>query len=211
MRLVGIHRGVTNKKLFNLYYIVEIMNAKILKIVYSAIFIFFVLYPNLYLAGKQAVNEIGGIESLIDPDDTEVIKLAEYLSSNNINPEEYIYTNIEWASDYDVYWNLEYWASPEQTIRKGRGDCEDKAILLKSVEEYLKIKSKIVIQKDHVYVLKDNIPYGGVSGTESYITVFWNLIKEIPLIRKIIIIFGLFMIWGGYENLKQIKKRRSSS
>ncbi|MCK4637085.1 MAG: hypothetical protein KAT49_04320 [Methanomicrobia archaeon] len=187
------------------------MNAKIRKIGYSVILIILVLYPNIYLAGKQIINQIEGIESLTDPNDTEVIKLAEYLNTNNINPEEYIYENIEWASDYDVYWNLEYWATPRETIRKGRGDCEDKAILLKSVEEYLRIKSQIVVQKDHVYVLKDDIPYGGISETDSYMTVLWNIIKQMPLIRKIIIIFGLFMIWGGHKNLRLIKKRYLSS
>ncbi len=182
------------------------MKAKILKLIYSLIFIFLVLYPNIYLAGKQAVNEIRGMDSLIDPANPEVIKLAEYLKSNEINPERYIYTHIKWASDYDVYWNLEYWATPEETIKNGRGDCEDRAILLKSVEEYLGIKSKMVIQKDHVYILKDNIPYGGVSETNSYIEVLWELIKEIPFIRKIIMIFGLFMIWGGDKKLKKYRK-----
>ncbi|MCK4433621.1 MAG: hypothetical protein KAV48_06775, partial [Methanomicrobia archaeon] len=189
----------------------KIMKPKIRKIIYSVILIILVLYPNIYLAGKQIINQIEGIESLTDPNDTEVIKLAEYLNTNNINPEEYIYENIEWASDYDVYWNLEYWATPRETIRKGRGDCEDKAILLKSVEEYLRIKSQIVVQKDHVYVLKDDIPYGGISETDSYMTVLWNIIKQMPLIRKIIIIFGLFMIWGGHKNLRLIKKRYLSS
>lgn len=195
-----------SEKLFNIQWGMKIMKAKILKLIYSLIFIFLVLYPNIYLAGKQAVNEIRGMDSLIDPDNPEVIKLAEYLKSNEINPERYIYTHIKWASDYDVYWNLEYWATPEETIKNGRGDCEDRAILLKSVEEYLGIKSKMVIQKDHVYILKDNIPYGGVSETNSYIKVLWELIKEIPFIRKIIMIFGLFMIWGGYKKLKQYRK-----
>ncbi|MEA1994302.1 MAG: hypothetical protein U9N35_07925 [Euryarchaeota archaeon] len=187
------------------------MNPKIYKAIYSVAFILLVLYPNVYLAGKQGINEINGLESLIDPHDQEVAALGEYLRSNNTNPEEYIYQNIEWASDYNTYWNLEYWASPGETLEKGRGDCEDRAILLKSVEEYLKITSKVVIQKDHIYVLKDDVAYGGISDTESYATVFWDIIKQIPLIRKIIIIFGLFVIWGGYRNLKQIKKRRSSS
>ncbi len=176
------------------------------KILYSILLILLVLYPNLYLAGKQAVNQVEGMESLIDPRDPKVVEMGEYIRTHNLNAEEYVYSTIEWASDYDVYWNLEYWASPKETIEKEKGDCEDRAILLKSVEEYLQITSEIVVQKDHVYVLKDNVPYGGVSNTESYRTVIWNVIKRIPFIRKIIIIVGLFMIWGGYTQLKQVKR-----
>jgi hypothetical protein len=179
------------------------MNLPLRKIILSALLISLVLYPNVYSAGKQAVNQVRGMASLIDPYDEKVVELGEYLKSNELSPESYIYSTIDWASDYDVYWNLEYWASPGETIRKGRGDCEDRAILLKSVEEYLKITSQFIVQKDHVYVLKDDVPYGGVSDTTSWTTVLWNLIKRIPLIRKIIIIIGLVMIWGGYAVIKK--------
>ena len=177
------------------------------KMLYSVLLIGLILYPHLYLAGKQAVNQMKGMESLIDPEDPNVVEMGEYIRTHSLNAEEYVYSTVGWASDYDTYWNLEYWASPGETIKKEKGDCEDRAILLKSVEEYLKITSTVVVQKDHVYVLKDGVPYGGVSDTESWIRVIWNIIRDMPFIRKVLIVFGLVMIWGGYALLSPLAKR----
>lgn len=41
----------------------------------------------------------------------------------------YVSTQIGYASDSSLWGHEEYWASPEQTFRAGRGDCDDKAIL----------------------------------------------------------------------------------
>lgn len=42
---------------------------------------------------------------------------------------EFFHGHIEYAADTQI-WNVEdYWASPLQTLGKGRGDCEDWAIL----------------------------------------------------------------------------------
>jgi len=36
--------------------------------------------------------------------------------------------NIRWKSDYQIYQQQDYWASPLETMSKGVGDCEDFAI-----------------------------------------------------------------------------------
>ncbi len=145
---------------------------------------------------------------LVNPYDEGVIRLAEEANSSNSSPEEYVLGNIPYASDYDVYYNLEYWASPGETLKSGKGDCEDRAILVKSVEEYLRINSTLVIQKDHVYVQRDNLAFGGISQTESYPEAIWNIVTGIPLLRKIVIIAGLLAIW--HKNLKSLILQRAN-
>ncbi len=41
----------------------------------------------------------------------------------------WIYENIDYMSDKDQYGEIEYWASPEQTMISMAGDCDDRAIL----------------------------------------------------------------------------------
>lgn len=174
----------------------------IIKAVLSLLLVFIVLFPNVFLAVEQLNREERGLESLVDPFDAGVVKLAEEAISSNSTPEGYVLNRIPYASDYDIYYNLEYWASPGETLRNGAGDCEDRAILIKSVQEYLKINSTLVIQKDHVYVQRDSIAYGGISKTQSELEAIWNIIVSIPFLRKTIIILGLAVIWG-YSSIKK--------
>ncbi|MEM2924359.1 MAG: hypothetical protein QXJ68_01545 [Methanocellales archaeon] len=166
------------------------------KFIISISLVLIVLFPNISLAIEQINRAQRGLESLIDPFDPSVIELAMEATNSNSSVEEYVLSKIPYASDYDVYYNLEYWATPSETLKNGRGDCEDRAILIKSVQEYLKINSTLIVQIDHVYVQRDNIAYGGVSKTQSMAEAIWNIIKGIPLLRKIIITLGLIAIWG---------------
>jgi hypothetical protein len=169
------------------------------KLVLSILLVLIILFPNVSLAIEQINRMQRGLESLITPFDASVIELAEEAkakANSNVSIEEYVLSKIPYASDYDVYYNLEYWAAPNETLKNGRGDCEDRAILIKSVQEYLKIDSKLVIQRDHVYVQREGIAYGGVSQTQSDLEAIWNIIKGIPLLRKIAITIGLILIWG---------------
>ena len=96
-------------------------------IFFSILLVLVVLYPNLYLAGKQATTQIRGIDSLVDPDDPQVIILAEeamlseQVQSGDLTIEVYVLSVIEYTSDYDQYYNLDYWAPPADTLRKRAG------------------------------------------------------------------------------------------
>ena len=176
---------------------------------YSLILILVVLYPNLYLAGKQAVTQIRGMDSLVDPNDPLVIALAEEarssekVQSGNLTVEEYVFLEITYASDYDLYWNMDYWASPAETIQRRAGDCEDSAIVVKSVQEYLGEDSNLVIQPRHVYIEQEGVIYGGKSSIDSYSQAVYDIVKSIPLIRKIVILIGLVFIWGRKPTRKE--------
>jgi len=176
---------------------------------FSILLVLVVLYPNLYLAGKQATTQIRGIDSLVDPDDPQVIILAEeamlseQVQSGDLTIEAYVLSVIEYASDYDQYYNLDYWAPPAETLQSRVGDCEDLAIVVKSVQEYLGEDSKLVIQPRHVYIEQNGIVYGGKSSIDSYSQAVYETIKSIPSIRKIIIFVGLILLWG-YNPIRRL-------
>jgi len=169
---------------------------KILAFFASIALILLALYPNVYLGIVQVSNELNGVDSLVDANDLSVALIGENLKQTGESPEEWVMRNITWTSDYDLYYNLEYWARPDETIMSGRGDCEDRAILTKSLNEYLEMESDIVVQLDHVYILKDGEDYFGVSETTSTFEMVKNVILKIPFIRKIVIVSGLVIIWG---------------
>ncbi len=170
---------------------------KVLGLFCSVVLVLVVLYPNIYLGALQAAYELDGVDSRIDPSDPYVQLVGQQLRLSGESPESWVSRSIRWESDYAVYGNLEYWASPGETILAGRGDCEDRAILTSSLNRYLELDATIVVQLDHVYVLKDGEAYFGVSDTESVPAVVWDLILGIPLIRKLCIIFGLALIWAA--------------
>ena len=162
----------------------------------SVALVLVVLYPNLYLGAVQASNEIAGLESLIDPDDELVMLVGEHLRITGETPESWVQRNIEWVSDYDLYLNLEYWATPAETILAGKGDCEDRAIVSSSINRYLEREATVVTQLDHVYVVVDGKPYFGVSETRSTKELVAKLVEQVPLARKVAIAAGLLLIWA---------------
>jgi len=185
---------------------------KILAFLLSCALVILTLYPNVYLGILQIGNEINGVDSLVDGDNLTVALLGENIRASGLAPEEWVAENIQWVSDYDLYYNLEYWATPEETIMAGKGDCEDRAILTKSLNEYLGQTSDIVVQLDHVYIVKDGENYFGVSDTTSVKELIWKILTGIPFPRKVIIVSGLVLIWGtsillGLRERKVIKRK----
>lgn len=173
------------------------------KITYSLLLIALVLYPNLYLAGKQVISQYRGIDSLVDPENPLVIDFAEKalqderVQSGEISVEEYVLMSIDYVRDYDLYYNANYWASPEETLQKRAGDCEDSAIVVKSVQEYLDLgDSQIVIQPRHVYIEQNGTIIGGKSTIDSNFQGFIDSVKSMPRLRQVLILLGLFLIWG---------------
>ena len=168
----------------------------VLGVLCSVALVLVVLYPNLYLGAVQVRNEMAGLDTLIDPHDPYVHLVGEQLRITGESPESWVARSITWQSDYDTYGNLEYWARPGETIVAGKGDCEDRAILTASLNEYLSLDAKVVVQLDHVYVEKDGQAYFGVSETETVRGFVWGIVTGIPTLRKIIIVAGLAAIWA---------------
>lgn len=61
---------------------------------------------------------------------------------------KWVSSNITYKSDKDNYGVADYWATPQETLKRKAGDCEDFAILLQSKLKTAKIDSTIVITYD---------------------------------------------------------------
>ena len=67
--------------------------------------------------------------------------------------------NIKYVSDWDNYGVNDYWAKPEETLKKGSGDCEDIALLKYAMlvkagfsEKDVKVVFAVYKGQGHVYL-----------------------------------------------------------
>jgi len=173
-------------------------------------------YPNIPLYFKQIERWKMGLNSLVDTSSLEVQRFAEEAYKyNNVFPEYYIFEKIKYRRDVDNYWNIEYWATPVETIERGSGDCEDIAVLTKSVLDYLdqtyhkRYNARLVDQRIHVYVERniysnvkvDKPIYGAVP--EEIVEKYTGLLGEIrswtediPLWRWIVFATVMILVTG---------------
>lgn len=56
----------------------------------------------------------------------------------------WIYENIKYSSDMDLYNQEVYWATPSETLKYRKGDCADKAVLLMYCLKMNNIKSEFI-------------------------------------------------------------------
>lgn len=77
----------------------------------------FLQYPN------KVVQELG--KSIVSPDDSNDIKAQKL--------QRWVYNNITYRLDIDVWGVEEMWQPPVITIQKKTGDCEDMSLLLHSL------------------------------------------------------------------------------
>jgi hypothetical protein len=171
--------------------------SKIAGVVLSLAWVLLVLYPNVPLGVAQVERQLDGLDALVDPDDELVSLVGEQLLITGEQPESWVARNIPWRSDYDVYGNLEYWAHPSETILRGAGDCEDRAVLTRSLNAYLDQESEVVVQPGHVYIVRDGQAYFGVSDTDSFHEMLLDVALAVPAGRVLLIFGGLIAIWGA--------------
>lgn len=73
----------------------------------------------------------------ITPDHPQVIALRNQIVQNSLihwkSIRDWVGNNIEYEYDSNQFGKTEYWLLPWETIAKGKGDCEDQAILLCSL------------------------------------------------------------------------------
>ncbi len=137
---------------------------RIAVIVSMNLFLFLLIsFPNPLLFLEQLCRQSHGIEAMVVVDDPRFIEFAEEAYNySRERPESYVHERIQEMHDHEIYWNVEYWAYPHETIDKGAGDCEDLAILTKAVYRYTKEKygrcyrEEIIRQEAHVYVMRND-------------------------------------------------------
>lgn len=90
----------------------------------------FTQYRDL-LAKVRGNNEYHSIKGLVQPDDPEVMEVAQVLA----HADDFVRASQDFVHTFTTY-RLEigdYWATPAETIEAREGDCDDKAILLLSL------------------------------------------------------------------------------
>lgn len=76
----------------------------------------------LQLGNQQIKNLVRTIVATGDTNDQKAEKILKWVTEN-----------ITYTSDTDQYHLGEYWAKPTETLKSGKGDCEDGAFLLQSM------------------------------------------------------------------------------
>jgi len=114
----------------------------LLKCCVFVIVLFFILNPNPWLFIQQ-LYIYANVEQLIQTDfeGLEEInrEIDARLAPNATKIEEfkaverYVYEKIPYAYDWDNWGNLDYWPSAEQTLKRGREDCDGRAVLAASI------------------------------------------------------------------------------
>jgi len=108
------------------------------------------------------VLSLSSCELFMSPYD--VINEPDISFSSLAEIQRYVRTNIHYASDESIH-GEEYWQAPQETIRRGSGDCEDFAIFvgyfaerdlgmdvgLLGVEEYGGDQHMLVVLNDTIY------------------------------------------------------------
>ena len=72
-----------------------------------------------------------------------VPNVSDFCRMNKIM--DYVYETIKYQPD----WGLDYYQSPEETLKKGTGDCDDKAILYCSLARQVGLLCKVFSEKNH--------------------------------------------------------------
>lgn len=79
--------------------------------------------------------------------------MEEYGLDNQGSILRWVSDNIEYERDYENWVVPEYWQTPEQTLTKRTGDCEDYCILAQEMLRRIGVESEIVV----VYTENDNL------------------------------------------------------
>ena len=96
---------------------------------------------------------------------------------------KWVLDNFEYKKDIYTYKTHEYWASVDETITKGEGDCEDLAVLM------FAILRKLGIPRSRVKLWAGNTKYGGhacmIYKSEQYPYVWFFMDWCMEVIRRV--------------------------
>ena len=121
--------------------------------------VYVVQNPFPWTIQEQQRREVIGMDNMSYMSNTLVPALTQKIIAARVSPESYIQENFTYISDYQNYGIRDFWAYPDETISRMSGDCEDYAILEKSVVDYVYKNTKVVkvmTQPNHAYVSVDN-------------------------------------------------------
>jgi hypothetical protein len=105
----------------------------------------------------------------------------------------WVIENIKYISDTSEYKTEEYWAYPYQTLKHGKGDCEDGAILIWAIA----MANNIPYWRVRLNAGDVREPYGGTVG-HAYVSYFREFDDE-----------AIVLDWCYYPSYAKIAERRT--
>lgn len=143
--------------------------------IFLALLFVFTFYPDIFLFQRKVESVFLSFdnfsEKIVSSDENNMILntiARDYLIlkslDKNLSLEGYFYNTLAtYKNDWDVYHNIDHWATPIEYIKNGGGDCEDEAIFLLSLQKYIinnygfnpngeNVKMKTELQEGHVYL-----------------------------------------------------------
>jgi hypothetical protein len=215
-------------------YNLRIIREGVFAVFVSFVFFLLVMFPNIPLGLEQVKRTCMGYDALSETYTPLLEPYVDQIERSGDPPDWYIDEQVPYASDFELWGNMDYWETPEEVIKKGRTDCDGKAILTKAVldivhkrallkkTERVPVISEIKHQQQHVYVevkKQENKTGTQVNTTVAYYKIpeepeesfLDKIIKglkefhlEVPGERQILLCAGYSGIWTHY--LLRIRK-----
>jgi len=167
----------------------------ILKLIIAVVLLFFIIFPRPVLFIRQ-ISRYTHPEELVDPDFPGIQEINQTLDSLlEQNPEQtelqliqsYIYTNIEYIHDWDQWHNSDYWASPAETWRTRREDCDGQAILAVSIMRSRGYsQAQLGINLLHIWARIDSIQIMGAMPEENIRKQDGQIKLRLPSVKLIL-------------------------
>ena len=206
----------------------RIIREGIFAVIVSAVFFLLVMFPNVPLGLEQIKRTYMGYDALAEIPSPRLDAFVDKIQKSGDPADWYIDENIPYASDFELWGNMDYWETPDEVILQGRTDCEGKAILTKAAmslinkreilarKETVPVIPEIKPQQQHVYVevtKEENITGTLVNTTVAYYKIpeppkesfldktikgLQEFSREVPLERQILLGVGLCGIWSHY-------------
>lgn len=116
------------------------------RVLITVALILFVLFPSPFIISEN-------YQRLQDPPiDPQSIENTSDIPDKPQKIERWVENNTEYQYDFKVHGSVWYIPKPEQTLKKGKGDCKARAILLASIFEKKGIDHELHISMFHWWV-----------------------------------------------------------
>jgi hypothetical protein len=136
-----------------------------LKVTFLGLVVLFTLYPNPVLLTRH-VRHWSDIAAMIEPDEPALLPmLAEVNRRLACEPEAWndpprvlevvqdvVCSQIDYAWDWENWGCVDYLPTVAETIRRGREDCDGRAVVAASILQRLGFESSLITDGSHVWV-----------------------------------------------------------
>ncbi len=182
-----------------------------------------VFFPRLDLIPATVQRHLDP-NALIDPDAAGLTPLVEEFERDRQadwdSPrllkelQGFVYRKVPYAWDWDLWGNVDYFPTVEETLAKGREDCDGRAVLAASLLRRYGYQSRLASDFGHVWVVTERgetMSPGkrrSVDFTADGIKVDWGFVWDVPrtlamgiavfpLARETVLVIGVWLLLIG--------------